>query len=156
MSLIDDLYKKDNILLRLRDKAKTLYRLSRYLYSRVEEYPDDKKRDRLIRANEELVYDIGALMVLFDPDSKVDSLKKAYEEISVLPMPMRTTYVFPTIEQIDETANGLFVRLEELFQTKADLFNHSELTALGKLMDTILDNILTFEAIIYENRRKTY
>ena len=154
LNFITGLYKKDNDRLHLSKEAERCYRLSKYVYSRVEEHPDDNVRKGMLAAVKNLMYDLAAMKVVYDPDGDCKSLEQIYDDVAVLPLPYRYTYVFPTIEQIHHSVDQLLKNTDRLTHVSKKYFNSTEIKALGMLFDNIDLNIVKLTSFLNEKKNK--
>lgn len=141
-SMLGALYQKDNVRLNLHKKARILYDFSRFVYSRLEEYPESIEKESIIKHAEDIMYSMGAIMVVVNPDGNIDSLEIAYNEAESFDAPKRYTYMYPKIEELRALTMGFQRSIDEFSTLKKKYFTELESDALGRLFDTIDENIL--------------
>ena len=150
-SMLGALYKKDNVRLHLHQKAKTLYDFSRFLFTRLEEYPESIEKKSIVKHAEDIMYSMGAVMVVINPDGNVDSLKIAYSEAESFDAPKRYTYMYPKIEELRSLTIGLQREVNEFSTLKKKYFTDTESLSLSRLFDTVDENILFLMIYLKDN-----
>jgi hypothetical protein len=151
-SMLGALYQKDNVRLSLHKKARVLYNFSRFVYSRLEEYPESTEKESIVKHAEDIMYSMGAIMVVVNPDGNVDSLKTAYNEAESFDAPKRYTYMYPKIEELRELTMGFQRSIDEFATLKKRYFTEPEADALGRLFDIIDENILFLMIYLKDGR----